>query len=100
MRRSCLVCALAFVSISPALAVYGRLTGPGSSDSAFTWVGSNNGASAVVFDPHWVITAQHVGGNSITLSGTTYTADATYDAPTMDLHLMHFANAFGGYYPL
>lgn len=100
MRRSSFVVALAAITVSQVWAVYGATTGPGSSDSTFIWVGQAGGPSAVLIDPHWVITAAHVGGNTFTLSGTTYTADATYDNPNYDLHLMHFTNTFGGYYPL
>lgn len=100
MRSSTFVLALAIASASPVWAIYGTNTNTGSSDSTFTWVGQVNGASGVVIDPHWVLTAQHVGGSSFTLDGTTYNADATYDSPTTDLHLMHFADTFAGYYQL
>lgn len=92
--------ALAAIAVSPTWAVYGISTGPGSSDTTFQWVGQVNGASGVLIDPHWVLTAGHVGGNTFTLNGNTFTADATFNHPTADLHLMHFANAFGGSYSL
>jgi len=100
MRRLALALVLSVCACPSVWAIYGVNTDINSSDSTFVWVGQVNGASGVVIDPHWVLTAQHVGGNQITLDGTTYTADATYDAPSYDLHLMHFASAFGGYYPL
>lgn len=100
MRRSFGVLALAVVAVSPVWATYGISTGPGSSDSTFQWVGQVNGASGVLIDPHWVLTAGHVGGNQFTLNGTTYTADATFNHPTADLHLLHFTETFGGYYSL
>jgi hypothetical protein len=100
MRRSFGVLALAAVAVSPVWAVYGISTGPASSDTTFQWVGQVGGASGVLIDPHWVLTAGHVGGNQFTLNGTTYTADATFNHPTADLHLMHFAETFGGFYSL
>lgn len=100
MRRNAFVLALAFACVPSAWAVYGPSTGIGSSDSTFTWVGTVNGASGVVIAPNWVITAQHVGGTLFTLGTTTYTADATYNSPNYDLHLMHFSTTFGGYYNL
>jgi hypothetical protein len=90
---------VALLSLFAPAAAFGVYPDSGP-DTTFTWVGTVNGASGVVIAPNWVITAQHVGGNSFTVNGTTYNADATYDAPTYDLHLMHFGNTFGGYYPL
>ncbi len=100
MRRSLIALALAALTVSPVWAIYGANTGPGSSDSTFTWVGQVNGASGVLIDPHWVVTAQHVGGSQFILNGTTYTADSTFDAPNYDLHLLHFTTSFGGFYPM
>jgi hypothetical protein len=34
------------------------------------------------------------------LNGNTFTADATFNHPTADLHLMHFTETFGGFYSL
>src|SRR4051794_27345516 len=100
MRRTALVLALAIVSVSPVWAIYGISTNTGSSDTTFSWVGSASGASGVIIDPHWVLTARHVGGTNFNLNGTNYTADFAVDHPDADIHLMHFANAFGGFYPL
>src|SRR4051794_23298586 len=100
MRRTLTALALAALSVSPVWAVFGISTTPTSSDSTFTWVGQVGSSSGVLIDPHWVLTAGHVGGNTFTLAGNTFTADAVYNHPTADLHLMHFTNTFGGFYPL
>lgn len=68
------------------------------SGASFTDVGMLSGASCEVIGSHWVMTAKHVGGMTIYLNGTTYTADARYDNPTGDMSLLHFTNTFSSYY--
>ena len=48
MRRSALAIVTILGSTAPAWAIYGITTGPGSSDSTFTWVGSANGGSRLI----------------------------------------------------
>lgn len=87
------------VASSAALAIF-----PDTGAPEFTFVGmvgtdggfNGSGTAITSFD---VITAKHVGGNSITLPGLgTFTAIARVNHPTADLSLLRFGSALPGFY--
>ena len=78
-------------------------TAPVGADTAFSFVGSMSGASAVAIGARDVLTAGHVGGGDFVLNGVAYRMASTVAGPTIgknatDLRIVHLADTLPGWY--
>ncbi len=83
-----------------ASAIFGISTGPGSTEVGFSTVGQVNGGGGVVFAPHWVASASHLGLGDFVLNGVTYHPDIHVTQSAYDTTLYHFSAAFSDFTPL
>ena len=86
--------ALAACVCGEASAIFGINTNPATVESGFPYVGQVNGGGGVVFAPHWVASASHLGLGDFVLNGVTYHPDFHVTRSDFDTTIYHFSTTF------